>query len=65
VRCDVEAEAPQVVCDIHGVVVATVPWARHGAGHTRSVDDLAFDRLVARLAVQSSTTAVSELTQIA
>jgi hypothetical protein len=65
VRCEVEAEAPQVVCDIHGVVVATVPWARHGAGHTRSVDDLAFDRLVARLAVQSSTTAVSELTQIA
>jgi len=23
-----------VVCDIHGVIVANVPWARHGAGHT-------------------------------
>jgi len=61
----VEAEAPRVVCDIHGVVVTKMPWARHGAGHTRSVDDLAFDCLVAQLAVQSSTTAVSELTRIA
>ena len=60
VRCYLEADAPRVVCDIHGVVVAAVPWARHGAGHTRSFDDL-----VAWLAVHSSKTAVCELTRIA
>ncbi len=59
-RCYLEADAPQVVCDIHGVVVAKVPWARHGAGHTRGFDDL-----VAWLAVHSSKTTVCELTRIA
>jgi transposase len=59
-RCYVEADAPRVVCDIHGVIVAQVPWARHGAGHTRGFDDL-----VAWLAVHSSKTAVCELTRIA
>jgi transposase len=59
-RWDVEADAPRVVWHIHGVVVATVPWARHGAGHTR-----AFDDMVAWLAVRSSKTAVGELTRIA
>lgn len=34
-----EADAPRVTCPEHGVVVAAVPWARHGAGHTRCVDD--------------------------
>ena len=60
VRCYLEGDAPRVVCDIHGVIVAKMPWARHGAGHTR-----AFDDLVAWLAVQSSKTAVCELTRIA
>jgi transposase len=36
-----EAEAPRVSCPEHGVVVAAVPWARHGAGHTRAFDDTA------------------------
>lgn len=36
-----EADAPRVRCPAHGVVVAQVPWARHGAGHTRSFDDTA------------------------
>jgi transposase len=47
----VEAEAPRVSCPTHGVVVAHVPWARHGAGHTR-----AFDDQVAWLAVHTSRT---------
>ena len=35
----IEADAPRVRCPDHGVVVAAVPWARHGAGHTRMFDD--------------------------
>ncbi|WP_158515536.1 transposase family protein [Kitasatospora sp. MBT63] len=34
-RLLLEADAPRVSCPRHGVVVAAVPWARHGAGHTR------------------------------
>jgi len=60
VRAVLEAEAPRVSCPQHGVVVAAVPWARHGAGHTR-----AFDDQVAWLAVQCSKTAVTELMRIA
>ena len=33
-------DAPRVDCPTHGVTVAAVPWARHGAGHTRDFDDL-------------------------
>jgi transposase len=42
------------------VVVAQVPWARHGNGHTRDFDDQA-----AWLAVHVSKTAVTELLRIA
>ena len=56
----VQAVVPRVSCPEHGVVVAHVPWARHGAGHTR-----AFDDTVAWLAVQTSKTAVTELMRIA
>jgi transposase len=59
-RCFVEADAARVCCPEHGVVVASVPWARHGAGHT-----LAFDETVAWLACQCSKTAVTELMRIA
>lgn len=55
-----EADAPRVSCRRHGVVVAAVPWARHGAGHTR-----AFDDTVAWLACQVSKSAVRELMRIA
>ena len=55
-----EAEAPRVKCPAHGVVVAHVPWARHGAGHTH-----AFDQTVAWLATQTAKSAVTELMQIA
>jgi transposase len=55
-----EADAPRVQCRVHGPTVAAVPWARHGAGHTRDFDDT-----VAWLAVQCSKTAVTELLRIA
>jgi len=42
------------------VVVAHVPWARHGAGHT-----LAFDQTVAWLVTQCSKSAVTQLMRIA
>ncbi len=56
----VEADAPRVTCRAHGPTVAQVPWARHGAGHTRDFDDQA-----AWLAVHVSKTAVVELLRIA
>lgn len=59
-RCYLEAEAPRVNCQKHGPTVAQVPWARHGAGHTR-----AFDDTVAWLAVQCSKSAVTELMRVA
>lgn len=60
VRVAIEAETPRVNCRDHGPTVAAVPWARHGAGHTR-----AFDEQVAWLATQTSKTAVTELMRIA
>lgn len=59
-RVRLEADAPRVNCPAHGPTVVQVPWARHGAGHTR-----AFDDTVAWLAVQCSKTAVSELMRVA
>ena len=56
----IEADAPRVRCRSHGVTVAAVPWARHGAGHTRDFDDQA-----AWLAVHVSKSAVVELLRIA
>ncbi|QWF22161.1 ISL3 family transposase [Nocardioides sp. LMS-CY] len=55
-----EADAPRVRCPAHGVVVAHVPWAVHGAGHT-----LTFDAQVAWLVVRTSKSAVTELMRVA
>lgn len=55
----VEADAPRVWCGEHGVVVAAVPWARHGAGHT-----FYFDDTVAWLATACSKTAVTKLMRV-
>jgi transposase len=55
-----EAEAPRISCNRHGVIVAAVPWARHDAAFTRQFEDQ-----VAWLAVQTSKTAVSQLMRIA
>jgi transposase len=60
VQVYLEADAPRVSCPEHGVVVAYVPWARHGAGHTHRFDDT-----VAWLATVCSKTAVLELMRIA
>ena len=60
IQAFVEADAPRVSCPVHGVVVAAVPWARHGVGHT-----LAFDQMVAWLATVCSKSAVTQLMRIA
>jgi transposase len=52
----VVAHVPRVSCPEHGVVVAAVPWARHGARHT-----LAFEQLAAWCAVEMSSTAAARL----
>ena len=54
-----EAAAPRVSCPQHGVVTAAVPWARHGAGHTRFFDDQ-----VAWLAAACSKTTITALMRI-
>jgi transposase len=59
-RVFIEADAPRVTCAVHGVTVARVPWARHGAGHTR-----AFDDQVAWLVTHTSKSAVVELMRVA
>jgi transposase len=52
----VVACVPRVACPEHGVVVAAVPWARHGARHT-----LAFEQLAAWCAVEMSAKAAGQL----
>jgi len=59
VRAVLEAGAPRVSCPGHGVTVAAVPWARHGAGHTRYFDDTA-----AWLACVTSRTTITQLMRI-
>ncbi len=53
------ADAPRVACPQHGVVTAAVPWARHGAAHTRFFDDQ-----VAWLAAACSKTTITQLMRI-
>src|ERR1022692_2354793 len=59
VRAELEAAAPRVACPEHGVVVAAVPWARHGAAHTPFFDDQ-----VAWLAAACSKTTITQLMRI-
>ena len=58
-RAFVEAAALRVACRQHGVVVARVPWARHGSWFTREFEDQ-----VAWLATHCSKSAVCELMRI-
>ncbi len=60
VRVFIEADTPRVECPEHRVTVAAVPWARHGAGHTK-----AFDDQVAWLVTHTSKSAVVELMRVA
>jgi transposase len=57
--CFLEADAPRVSCKEHGVVVAMVPWARHGSWFTRGFEDQC-----AWLAVNTSKKAICELMRI-
>ena len=58
--CHLQADAPRVNCPTHGPTVAQVPWARHGAGHTRDFDDQ-----IAWLVTHTSKSAVGELLRVA
>jgi transposase len=59
IRAYLEAPAPRVSCPEHGVITAAVPWARHGAAHTRFFDDQ-----VAWLAAACSKTTITALMRI-
>ena len=59
VRAYLEADAPRVSCPAHGVITAAVPWARHGAAHTRFFDDQ-----VAWLAAACPETTITQLMRI-
>lgn len=56
----IEADAPRVECPTHGVLVASMPWARPGSRFTR-----AFEDTVAWLAVRTDRTTLSGLMNIA
>ncbi len=58
-QCYLQADAPRVNCPDHGVLVAQVPWARHGAGHTRDFDDQ-----VSWLVTHTSKSAVAEVMRV-
>ena len=55
-----QADAPRVNCPEHGPTVAQVPWARHGAGHTREFDDQ-----VAWLVTHTAKSTVVDLMRVA
>jgi transposase len=59
-RCFLQADSVRVNCPEHGPTVAQVPWARHGAGHTKDFDDT-----VAWLVTHMPKSTVSELMRIA
>lgn len=59
-RTFLEADAPRVSCPEHGVVVASVPWARHDARHT-----LVFEDTVAWMATRTSKSTLELLLRIA
>ena len=58
--CYLQSDAPRVNCAEHGATVAQVPWARHGAGHTRDFDDQ-----VAWLVTHTAKSAVVDLMRVA
>ena len=55
----VEAEAPRVRCKEHGVVVAAVPWARHGSRFCKG-----FEETIAWLTVHASQSVVAEYMRV-
>jgi transposase len=59
-RTFLEADAPRVTCREHGLVVASVPWARHDARHTTVFEDT-----VAWMATRTSKSTLELLLRIA
>lgn len=59
-QCFLQADSPRVNCPTRGPTVAQVPWARHGAGHTKDFDDQ-----VAWLVTHTPKSAVCALMRIA
>jgi transposase len=55
-RVFLEADAPRVSCRTHGIIVAAVPWARHGSWFTTRFEDA-----VAWLAAHTAKSTVEEL----
>lgn len=60
IKLFIEAESPRVECRTHGVVVASVPWARAHSRFTR-----AFQDQCAWLAVHTNRTGTAELLRVA
>lgn len=58
-RAFLEGPSYRVQCPAHGVVVASVPWARHDVGFTRR-----FEETVAWLATHTDKTSVSTLMRV-
>jgi transposase len=58
-KVQLKGRAPRLECDEHGVVVASVPWARHGSWFTRPFEDW-----VTWMALHCTKSAVSELCRI-
>jgi transposase len=58
-RVFLQAAAPRVNCPVHGVVVAAVPWARHGSRFTSPFEDT-----VAWLACHAAFTVLAALLRI-
>lgn len=56
----IEAPAPRVRCPEHGVVVAAVPWARHGSWFT-----IDFEDQISWMATNMSKAAIANLMRIA
>jgi transposase len=54
------ADTPRVTCREHGVVVARVPWARHGSGFTQ-----AFEDIVGWMAVRTDKSTLAQLMRVA
>ena len=59
IRVYLRSRAPRVCCEDHGVIVASVPWARHDAWFTHS-----FETQVTWMALHSTKMVVSELFRI-
>jgi len=58
-RVYIEAKAPRVKCDAHGVLVAQVPWARHKSDYTYD-----FETAVTWLSLHATAKDVSEYFRI-